>query len=139
MNTKKIISVTTGLAIAASMALAIPAFAQTNSSSNKPNVGWSRRGYSQLSPGHTAGQGGINRGQGMMRPGVSGTVTAVNGNIITINGRQGFGSTTPTVSYTVNATNATVRKNNATSTVSSIAVGDVIAVQGTITGTNVTA
>jgi hypothetical protein len=145
MNTKNIISITTGLAIAASMALAIPAFAETNapgSQSNggpQSNGGWSGQGYSQLSPGHTAGQDGLNRGQGMMKPGVSGTVTAVNGNIITINGRQSFGSTTPTVSYTVNATNATVRKGNATSTVSSIAIGDVIAVQGTVTGTNVAA
>jgi hypothetical protein len=133
MNAKKIISVTTGLALAASMALAVPAFAQTNTS-----------GHSQLSPGHTAWQGGgTNRGQGMMRPGVSGIVTAVNvnGNIntLTINGRQGFGSTTPTVSYTIDATKATVRKNNATSTVSSVVVGDMIAVQGTVTGTNVAA
>jgi len=139
MNTKKIISVTTGLAIAASMALAIPAFAATNTSSSQPKGGWSGQGYSQLSPGHAAGQGGINRGQGMMRQGVAGTVTAVNGNIITINGRQDFGSTTPTVSYTINATNAAVRKGNATTTVSSIAIGDIIAVQGTVTGTNVAA
>jgi hypothetical protein len=139
MNIKNIISVTTGLAIAASMALAIPAFAETNASSPQSNGGWSGQGYSQLSPGHTAGQGGINRGQGTMRPGVSGTVTAVSGDTITINGRQGFGSTTPTVSYTIDATNATVRKGNATTTVSSIAIGDMIAVQGTVTGTNVAA
>ena len=139
MNTKKIISVTTGLAIAASMVLAIPAFAETNVSVSQSNVGWNGQGNSQLAPGHVAGLGGMNRGQGMMRPGVSGTVTAVNGNIITINGRQVFGSTTPTVSYTINTTNATVKKGNATTTVSSIAIGDMIAVQGTVTGTNVAA
>jgi hypothetical protein len=133
MNTKKIISVSTGLAIAASMALAIPAFAQNS------NGGWNGQGHSQLAPGHTAGQAGMNRGQGTMKPAVAGTVTAVNGNTITINGRQGFGSTTPTTTFTVDATNATVKKNNATSTVSSIVVGDTIFAEGTITGTNVVA
>src|ERR1035441_9520871 len=139
MNTKKIISVTAGLALAMSMVLAIPAFAQTNTSGSESNVSLHGQGYGQQGQGHTGGQGGMNRGQGMMRPGVSGTVTAVNGNIITINGRQGFGFTTPTVSYTIDDTKAIVRKNNATSTVSSIAVGDTIFAQGTITGTNVVA
>jgi hypothetical protein len=145
MKIKNIISVSTGLAIAASMALAIPAFAETNASSSKPNEGsqskggLSTQGYSQLSPGQTTGQDGANRGQGTMRPGVSGIVTAVNGYIITVNGHQTFGSTTPTVSYTVNATNATVIKGNATTTISSIAIGDMIAVQGTVTGINVAA
>ena len=143
MKIKNIISVTTGIAIAASMALAIPAFAETNASSSQTKGGWNGQGYSQLSPGHTTGQDGANRGQGTMRPGVAGIVTDVNVNgninIITINGRQSFGSTTPTVSYTINATNATVRKGNATTTVSSIAVGDMIAVQGTVTNTNVIA
>src|ERR1035437_5084607 len=143
MKIKNIISVTTGIAIAASMALAIPAFAETNASSSQTKGGWNGQGYSQLSPGHTTGQDGANRGQGTMGPGVAGIVTDVNVNgninIITINGRQSFGSTTPTVSYTINATNATVRKGNATTTVSSIAVGDMIAVQGTVTNTNVIA
>jgi hypothetical protein len=121
------------------MALAIPAFAATEASVSESSGGWSGQGYSQLSPGHANGQGLMNRGQGMMRSGVSGTVTAVAGYTITVSGRQSFGSTTPAVSYTVNAANAAVRKNNATSTVSSILVGDMIFAQGTVTGTNVTA
>lgn len=89
--------------------------------------------------GTPGGVNGMNRG-GTMKPGVFGTVTAVNGNTITINGRQGFGPTaTATTTYTVDATNATVKKNNATSTVSAIAIGDTIFAQGTITGTNVVA
>lgn len=41
--------------------------------------------------------------------------------------------------YAVDASNATVRKNNATSTVSAIAVGDRVLVRGTVNGTSVTA
>jgi len=88
------------------------------------------------------------------RPAVIGTVSAVNGDILTVasnswNERRGFASTTPTsqpqavapasVTYTVDATNATVTKNNAASSVASIAVGDTVMVQGTVSGTNVTA
>ncbi|MGC9605250.1 MAG: hypothetical protein ABSF56_00610 [Minisyncoccia bacterium] len=137
MNAKKIIFISAGLALMASMALAIPTFAQTNSpndqsgDNNHPNVGaWN---------GQMRGQGRM-PGQGM-KPGVFGTVSAINGDIITVSGRQGFGpaATAAPVVYTVDATNATVRKNNATSTVSSILVGDRIFAQGTVTGTNVAA
>jgi hypothetical protein len=138
MKAKKIISITAGLALAASMALAVPAFAQTtngNQGQGGQHMGtWN--GTARTLPGAPG------RGSGApsaMRPGVFGTVTAVNGDIITINGRQGFSSTTPTISYTVDATNATVKKNNATSTVSSIVVGDTIFAQGAVTGTNVVA
>jgi hypothetical protein len=91
------------------------------------------------------------RGPGMMKPGVFGKVTAVNGNIITLSGNSrpmadsnaNVKMTPPTppvvVIYTVDATNATVRKNNATSTVSSVLVGDTLFAQGTVSGTNVTA
>ena len=139
MNIKKYISITAGLAIATSVALAIPVFAQTTNQSN--NTYGQRTG--QMGQGRFGGPngttGGLNRGAGMMRPGVFGTVASVSGNIITINGRTGFGTTTPTVTYSVDATNATVRKNNATSTVASIVVGDTISVRGTVTGINVVA
>ena len=152
MKINKIISITTGLALAATIAL--PAFAQTN---DKPdtNGGWQGQGKSALAPGHMPVKPGMRLGTstkefengrnatstrpGMMRPAVSGTVTAISGSTITINARQGFSSTTPTTTFTINATNATVRKNNATSTVSSIVVGDRISAIGTVSGTNVTA
>ena len=159
INTKTILSVTAGIAMAASLAL--PAFAQVNVNADvnanlnganinaNANGGWQGQGNSAFAPGHMMGRpDGGDRGQDtnqgamrppMMRPGVVGTVTAVSGNTITINGRTGFGSTTATISYTIDATNATVRKNNATSTIASIAVGDRIFVQGTVSGTNVTA
>jgi len=119
MQTKKYISLVAALATVGSLALAASAFAQTAQ--------------------HGAQNGG-RFGRGMMNregvPMIVGTVSAVNGNSITVTGRNA----TPTiVTYTVDATNATVTKNNTASTVSAIAVGDTIAVQGTVSGTNVTA
>ena len=84
------------------------------------------------------GKGGPGRG-GMMKPGVFGTVSAINGKIITITGNQGFGATATSVTYTIDATSATITKANAAGTIASIAIGDSIAVQGTVTGTNVAA
>ena len=43
------------------------------------------------------------------------------------------------VTYTIDATNATIEKDNATSTIGSIAVGDDVLVQGSVSGTSVTA
>lgn len=70
--------------------------------------------------------------------GIVGQVTAMSGSSITITSR-GMGTTTASTTYTVDASNATIMKNNATSTVSSISVGDRILVQGTVSGTSVTA
>ena len=98
------------------------------------------------------GRGGM---MGAHKPGVMGTVTAISGNTITVTSKQfsahqwgGSGTaqaspttqpTPTTITYTVDATNATVKKNAATSAVSSIAVGDMVMVQGTVSGTSVTA
>jgi hypothetical protein len=77
--------------------------------------------------------------RGMMANGVFGIVTAVNGDSITVSGRQG--TSTATTTFTVDATNATIRKGAATSTasVSDISVGDRVAVQGAVSGDTVTA
>jgi len=139
--------------MAIATAMALPAFAQDiNVGLNANAQVGGASGLSGLAPGHMQGGGKINNrgngpgsnggGPGMMgtmRPGVSGTVTAVSGSIITITGHQGFGSTTTATTFTVDATNATVRKANATSTISSIAIGDRIFAMGTVTGTNVVA
>jgi len=94
-------------------------------------------------------EGGHRFGKGS---GISGTVTAVNGTIITITGKN---STT----YTVDATNAKIEKitppvagttsasasstwtrpTPTTITVSQVSVGDTLMVQGTVSGTSVTA
>ena len=74
-------------------------------------------------------------------PGVSGVVTAVSGNTITITAKQHTlnSKTATSTTYTIDATNASVQKAGAVSSVSGIAVGDTINAQGTITGTTVVA
>lgn len=92
------------------------------------------------------------RGFGGRAPGVFGTVSAISGNTLTVTSkmrsfnRPGNGtdantapSTAVATVYSVDDTNATVMKNNATSTIANIAVGDTVMVQGTINGTTVTA
>lgn len=75
--------------------------------------------------------------------GVFGTVTAISGSTITIQSKAwsnpSTGSTSATTTYTVNAGSATVMKAGATSSLSAITVGDTIVVQGTVSGTTVTA
>ena len=88
--------------------------------------------------GRGLGMGGDR--EGMMKPAIFGTVTAVSGNTSTVSGKTGFGKTaSATTTYSVDATNAKISKNNASSSISAIVVGDTVLVQGTITGTNVVA
>jgi len=100
----------------------IPAFAQTTEAGGQAKTSW-----------------GNHTGQTNRKPSAFGTVSAINGNIITLNGKQGFGSSSTDVTYTVDATNAKIIKNNIAGTISSIAIGDTLMVQGVISGTNVTA
>ena len=65
-------------------------------------------------------------------PVVGGNITAINGSTLTITNKSN-------VTYTIDATNATIMKGNATSTLSNVAVGDSVVVQGTVNGTSVTA
>jgi hypothetical protein len=131
MNTK---NVYTSIAAAAllSAVLAIPAFAQTPVSANHGT--WNGPAQGGQMRGNFGGKPGTK-----MTPAVFGTVSAISGDSITLTGRAGFGTSTPSVTYTVDATNAKVTKANATSSVSSIAVGDTLVVQGTVTGTSVVA
>ncbi|MBU6447879.1 hypothetical protein KGQ24_03525 [Patescibacteria group bacterium] len=82
------------------------------------------------------------------KPAAAGKVTAINGNVITLSGRD-F-TTKSNTTYTVDAANATITKLNPpisngskpTSTpisVSQIAVGDMLIVQGTVSGTTIQA
>ncbi len=88
---------------------------------------------------------GRGNGQTPRTPGVFGTVSAINGATITVTSKArpnksgSQGTATAATTYTVDATNAKVTKSGAASSVSSIAVGDTIMVQGTINGSNVTA
>ncbi len=74
-------------------------------------------------------------GPDMNHGGIAGKVTAVSGSTITVSGKKG----PTTVTYSVNAANAVVTKNGATSTVSAIAVGDEVKIEGKVSGTAVTA
>jgi len=79
------------------------------------------------------------------RPVIIGTVSTISGTTLTvaskmkIKDREETASTTKITTYTINAANATVTKNNATSTLSAIAVGDTVMIQGVVSGTTVTA
>jgi hypothetical protein len=142
-NTKKYVSGFVGLAVLATLAVAVPAMAATTTTAGTPSSAWA---------GHAGGM------HGTMKPGVFGTVSAVSGNIITVTSTHRMGprpttgslgssttgdataSTTPiSTTYTVDATNATITKNNVAGTIGSIAVGDTIMAQGTLTGTNLVA
>ncbi len=70
--------------------------------------------------------------------GIYGTVSAANGSTLTVTS-MGFGPNAAQTTYTVNAANAAVMKDGAASTLSAIAVGDRVIVQGTVTGTTVAA
>jgi hypothetical protein len=122
------------LAIITALTVAVPTFAETNGS---VNVGANANAATNM----RSGEGNPGRGQaGIMKPFVLGTVSSVSGNTIAVLGHTGLGkTTTATTTFTVDATNAKIMKSNATSSVSSIVVGDTVVVQGTITGTNVVA
>jgi hypothetical protein len=87
----------------------------------------------------TLPQGGLGGpgGQHGRAPGVMGTVSAINGSTLTVLGKNG-------TTYSVDATNAKVLKGTqgakpTDSTLGAIAVGDTVGIQGTVSGTTVTA
>jgi hypothetical protein len=122
---------TTILMMAIVLTVAIPTFAETKEVTKVTKTVMQR----------PENAGDFGRGpDGVMKPFVVGTVSTINSNAITVLGRTGFGKTViATTTYIVDATNAKITKNNATSSISNIAVGDTVAVQGTITGTNIVA
>ncbi len=66
------------------------------------------------------------------QPVVAGSVTAVSGTTITISNKAG-------ATFTVDATTAKIAKAGAVTTVSNVTVGDMVIVQGTVNGSNITA
>jgi hypothetical protein len=119
-----------GAAAVLGLAAVVPVFAATGPTGSGMAGGWGG--------GHFGGMMGPR-----MAPGVFGTVSAidVNGdvNTLTVTQMQRPNATTTPPVYTVDATGATVTKNGTSSTASAIAVGDKVMVQGTVSGTNVTA
>jgi len=120
MNSKKYFPLLATIGIASSLILAAPAFAQTN------NENAARQGN------------GKSWGVGMRARGVFGTVSAINGSTLTVAGKTGTNGSAGTI-YSVDAANAKIMKSGANSSVSGIAVGDAVMIQGTINGSNVTA
>ena len=122
---KKYISLLIALAIVGNIAVVMPAFAQN---AGQPVAG---RGFSK---------GVVQKVRNEM--GVAGKVTAVNGTTITLTSiarPSSSGGTGTLVIYTIGASGATVTKGGVFSSVSAIALGDEIMVQGTVVGTNVIA
>jgi hypothetical protein len=113
-------------AVMATLAIGGTAFAQSTTATATTGTG-SHQGWM---PGSN---GGVKRA-----PGVFGTVSAISGDTITLTSK-GYGSTATPKTYTVDATNATVTKSGAASSVSAIAVGDTLMAQGTVSGTSVAA
>jgi Domain of unknown function (DUF5666) len=93
----------------------------TNVVATQVNDGMLKGGFGHGGPGVPGRKGG----------GVMGTVSAVNGSAITITGSDGK-------TYTVDAGSAKVQKVSSVS-VSDVALGDTIGVQGTVSGNSVTA
>lgn len=116
------------LLMTAGLLVAVPAFAQSTQGGGPG--GWGGFGHGPAAAGQRA-------------PGVFGSVTAISGDTITLNskgfGREASSTSATATTYTVDATSATVTKDGAASTVSAIAVGDNLMVQGTVSGTSVTA
>jgi hypothetical protein len=126
----KYLSLMVGAGLLVSFAVVLPAFAQT-----QPG------GPNGFGGGGRFGMGGGMRGGTAMPPGVFGTVDTISGDTLQITSQtmRPNASSTPATVYTVDATNATIVKNGATSTIASVAVGDMVMVRGTVSGTNVTA
>lgn len=120
------------LATLTTIGAATPAFAETT-----VNAGVSASAHVGFMGGR-GGRGGM-MNHGNMKPMVFGTVSSISGNTIIVSGKQGFGSNATNVTYSIDATNAKVTKDNTAGTIASIAVGDMVMVQGTVTGTNVVA
>lgn len=117
-----------GSAVAMAMLMSGVAFADTTQT--QQGTGWG------MGRGH---------GPGMMQRalGVFGTVSAISGPTITVQGHApgspAQSGTNTDTTYTVDASGATVTKDGTTSSVGAIVVGDTVRVEGTVSGTNVTA
>jgi len=91
-----------------------------------------RDGVVPAGMGKGPGGGAIASLQGNGEPVVGGSITAISGDTLTVTNKSN-------VTYTVDATNATVIVKNATSSVADITTGDNVIVQGTVNGNSVTA
>lgn len=150
MNKQKYAVLVAAVGFVASAAVALPAFAQIQASGG---VGISVQGGggegNGQGSGHVGAGMGMNMdmrgGMGMINHGIFGTVSAINGDTLTVTSkmpmRMGNATTSSAMgmTYTVDATNATVVKGGVSSTLSSVAITDMVFVEGAVNGTNITA
>lgn len=139
---KKYLSIAVGTATG--MAMIVPTFAQTPAPTNTNQGHMMRQNHQQNdATGKTDNRGSFgNNSQMMIRPTVIGTVTSISGNTITLSGHQTKDKGDPSLpasTFTVDATKATIYKNRATTTLSSIISGDTLNVEGALTGTTIVA
>ena len=99
---KKIAAVLAGTAIITSLALAIPAFAQTNAPVSPQGAAQGNHYGQWMGRGNASGAPGMMRGT---PPAAVGSVTAVSGTTLTVTGRS-FGKNAATTTYTVDASSA---------------------------------
>jgi hypothetical protein len=120
MQKKKVVIITSGLAMLALLLVASPSLAATTTKA--------------------FGHGFMGRGAGFsanhIKPAVMGKISAISGSIITVAGRNN-------TTYTIDATSAKITSGFGTSTqtiaISNLTVGEMISVTGTVSGNNVTA
>lgn len=133
---KRIVSAGTVVAVAGLFVVAVPAFAQQPAPAQPGNI--NPASASMHDGGRGVGVAGMGMSSTTRR--TVGTVTEINGTTITISSRQGFGPNAANVTFTVDASHATVTESShASSSVSSIVVGNMIVVQGTKSGNTIIA
>ncbi len=119
MNSKTSLSIISILVFGAGILATAPALAATTG----------------VETGQRFGRGQLQQRQN----GVSGTITAINGTNLMVSGRQGFGNAGTAITYTVDTSAAKVFKDNVASSLSTLAVGNSLRIEGTISGTNIAA
>ena len=109
-------------------AIGLLAFARSSFAANTSQTNWGQKGNME--------RGQFERGQHI--PGVMGVVSVIKGSNLTIQSHS-FGPNSATTTYSIDASKAIVIDKGATSTLSAIAIGNPIAVEGTVNGTSVIA
>ncbi len=155
MNSKKIVSITTGMAMFVAFAFAVPAFAENktgmmesneNGRVNRTMMGGRVLGGHGTSTPRMNSKSGDDKGRrlasstiaviGNGRPIIAGTVSAIG---TTTSSTTVTVTTTSGLTYSVDATNAKILRGQTTVTFSTIGVGDKIVAQGIVNGTSVVA
>jgi hypothetical protein len=146
LTKQQLMAAATGAVMTLGLGAGSLAFAQTaTSTSSGQATTTSTTGASVTAP--TTIPGDCHGGKMGHGHGIHGTVSAVNGTTLTVsitNDNDADDTAGSPTTYTVDASSATVLKGDGTtkpasSTLSSVAVGDTVMIDGTVSGTSVTA